>query len=912
GLQIVGIGVAVWLIIRRQPLGWRFALRLVLVLIVVGILAQLNEYPLWWLNYDPARPEPTFLGLVLLGILSSALLTGIMWFAFGLTAEWLNRAQPLGQMPIAKLATRRFWLTREALIALWVGLCFAGVHLAYLCAVYQVSFQLGAWSPLDVPYTNGVALPLPFLEPLLMGLLPAIQEELMFRGITLFLLWRVLKRFWLAALGSSVVWAFLHVGYPTEPAYLRGLELIPVGLAFCWLAARYGILAPMAAHYTYNALLAATTYLNMDSPVLRLSALATALGVALLFVPAAAVYLRMRRLPTLTEVEPPSMDMPPPPSTTETRVAPYRPLTRWDWALLLGLIALLIAVSVYDARTEESLLAHALQIDREQAVQRARAHLQQLGADLQGYRALPTFVEYEEEDIERYAREVGQEAAYQRYKEEDPTRHGYWEVRFFRPQERTQWYVYLTPDGELMDRYRVLPEEAAGSLPEERGKTKIMLTAAEARQRAEQYLTQTLNYDLSEWRLIETDRTERPNRYDYLFTYEHRTRVIGEARQRLSVQVQGLLAHNVSDWWEVPEQWYFAQRQARSWGVFAALWLIVLVIVLGAYVVFWEWREGNASSFSLPLAWRALLLGALCGGLILLSEGEYLIWEGYDPADPPALQVGIAALGSVLIVGLIGALTALLYMGLEPSYWRTRLGHLVPLSVWLKPSRWGEAPPDSPLRHPRAMREGFLVAVGLSLAMTVASYLHPSTLLSVDTPYPWAEVVGVSVWLALLGGGLALAAVGTYRRYLRSPWRVLLLALLFAPAAALGVDSWAQLRENLQDYALAWLIVLLSGFVLGRRLLQGNLLMWGLLLFWTLLATLGAPYLATAAPSLQLQGWIMMGVYALSVLAVGVFAWRRRVPEPVAVVAAAPEPTPLEGYAAVQMTDPRAETEQEA
>jgi hypothetical protein len=80
---------------------------------------------------------------------------------------------------------------------------------------------------------------------------------------------------------------------------------------------------------------------------------------------------------------------------------------------------------------------------------------------------------------------------------------------------------------------RVLPEESPGNLPEERESRQVKLTPLQARQRAEQYLQQVYGTDLADWKLIESDRIERPNRYDYRFTYEHRTLRLGEAHRRL-------------------------------------------------------------------------------------------------------------------------------------------------------------------------------------------------------------------------------------------------------------------------------------------------------------------------------------------------------------------------------------------
>ncbi len=906
GLQIAAIGVAVWMLIRRQPLGWRFALRLALVLVGVSLLAALNFAPLWWLDYDPARPEPTFLGGRLLTLLLGTLFhTGLLWFIFALTAEWLGRERPLGDMPLAKLTMARFWTTEAAVRALLVGVGFAGLHMAYVCAVYQLSFRLGAWTPLNVPYTNGVATPLPFVEPLLAGLLPAVQEELMFRGIALWLLWRILKRFWLAAFLSSLVWAFLHVGYPTEPAYLRGLELLPVGLGFCWLAARYGLLAPMAAHYTYNALLTATTYLNMDAPYLRVSALLTALGALLFLTPALATVLRRRRLRSLEEVDTPAMDIPPPPAPAEPRFAPYRPLAARHWALLAASLLGIWGWNAYHADAASRERRQALQTNRTEAIQIARDYLQRLGAPIAGYRTLAFMIEDEgDPDAEAYAESIGQKEAYEQIAKELP-RGDYWQVWFFRPQERTQWFVHVDVAGAVLDHARVLPEEAVGDLPEERGKARLMLSEAKARQRAERYLTQTQGYDLAAWRLIETNRTERPSRYDYAFTYEHRTQRVGEAKRRLTVQVQGALAQDVQEWWELPERWFFERRRFQAWGVFALGWVALLALGALGYLLFWEWREGNAASVSRALAWRALLAGVVCLSALSLSQGERLLWSGYDPADPPRLQQMLALVGAGTAILIGGALVALLYMGLEPNYWRTRLGHLVPLSVWLAPSRWREAPPDSPLAHPAAAREGWRVATLLCLALGLLEFWYSDRLPPAESALPWLQSLSIAGVATLIIGALALAAVGTYRRYVRSLWRLGLLALLFAPAAAIGAESWLNLREHLQTYALVWLIGVPLCFGLGR-LLQGNLIMWGWTLFGGLLLADAALYWSVPDAALRMNGAILVGVYIALSFTVLLIAKRMGARE---AVVTAPEPAPAEGYAVVQMEEPHAETE---
>jgi len=907
--QLVAIGLLVWLVVRRQPLGWRFALRVALVLAGVWTLASLNFAPLWWTAYNPAVPEINFLAGQLLQTAISALFAiALVWFLFALAGEWLTRERPLGQMPLAKITTVRFWTTDAAVRALLIGLGAAGVDLAYVCAVYQLGFQVGVWSPLDVPYTNGVATPLPFVEPLFYGLLPAVQEELFYRGVVLYLLWRVLKRFWVAAFFSSLLWAFLHVGYPTEPAYVRGLELLPVGLWFCWLAQRYGLLAPMAAHYTSNALLTAVTYLNTDAPYLRGSALLAGLGVLLLLMPALATRLRTGRLRTLEEVDAPSMHIPPPPTPVEPRVAPYRPLQRWEWvAFGAGLIALTaLSVYAYEPRHREAL--RALHLDRAAAIAEARAYLQRLGAPIAGYRALAEYVEVEEDDeAHAYAHHIGQEDAYKSL-EEQLRGENYWYIRFFRPQERTEWFVSLTTDGRVWDIVRVLPEESPGNLPEERRMRQVKLTQSQARQRAEQYLQQVYGEDPAEWKLIESDRIERLNRYDYGFTYEHRTLRLGEARRRLMVEVQGALAHNATQFWQLPERWAFEQRRFRAWEVFVVAWLLALVLAFAGYILFWEWREGNATSFSKRLALTAAVAGALAGGAFIAADWENNLWGGYDPAQPPTLHLALTGAALLLSVALAGLLVGALYAGLEPNYWRTRLGHLVPLTVWLSPARWRTAPPDSPLRHPQAQREGWLIAAFASLSAGVAGYLYPESSSAVDANAPWLEELAMAALAVLLLGALALAAVGLYRRYIRTVWRLALLALLFAPAVAIGASSFEEMRERFQIYALVWAIGTPVCFWLARRVLQGNLFAWVNTLLLSFVAGMAGTYLNIPNPTLRWNGWILLGVYGVLLVASYWIARRMSAPAPEAVVEGAPEAV-LTDYAVVQMETPQPQPE---
>jgi hypothetical protein len=128
-----------------------------------------------------------------------------------------------------------------------------------------------------------------------------------------------------------------------------------------------------------------------------------------------------------------------------------------------------------------------------------------------------------------------------------------------------------------------LPEEAKGA----------KLAQKEALQIAETFLRHELGGKLNEWRLVEADHLDRPNRRDWRFIYEHKTRRIGDAPLRMQVTVKGEEVEGIWRWWEVPEAWDFEREQFEAWTSLVAIYLLVSLIAAAFFVVFWEWREGT-------------------------------------------------------------------------------------------------------------------------------------------------------------------------------------------------------------------------------------------------------------------------------------------------------------------------------
>jgi N-acetylglutamate synthase-like GNAT family acetyltransferase len=126
---------------------------------------------------------------------------------------------------------------------------------------------------MGAPYTSLYATPFPFLGPLRSGLVPAMEEELLFRLIAIPLMLLLTRRRWLALLVPGIIWAFAHLAYVRDPFYLRGIELTLVAIIFGWFFLRFDLTTTIVAHYAFNASLGALPLLRSGEPYFVLSGL---------------------------------------------------------------------------------------------------------------------------------------------------------------------------------------------------------------------------------------------------------------------------------------------------------------------------------------------------------------------------------------------------------------------------------------------------------------------------------------------------------------------------------------------------------------------------------------------------------------------------------------------------------------
>jgi len=231
----------------------------------------------------------------------------------------------------------------------------------------------------------------------------------------------------------------------------------------------------------------------------------------------------------------------------------------------------------------------------------------------------------------------------------------YWRVRWFRPLQKEEFRVYLSPDGQVVALSHTLLEDAPGG----------SLSQEEARTLAQDYLRQDRGWRLQDWEETSASSKDRPGgRTDHNFEWKQRDWDVGESELRLAVTVQGDEVGYYDYWLKVPEAFQrdFAQQQSVA-GFIDNLSFIASFVLLGFILVLAFWKARWQVSPSLSAAIRpALVVSAvvLLAGVneLLLARAWYRTTEDYALFW---LRQGMSIITSALFSGMM--ILMLWYLG---------------------------------------------------------------------------------------------------------------------------------------------------------------------------------------------------------------------------------------------------------
>ncbi|NWG12337.1 MAG: CPBP family intramembrane metalloprotease [Acidobacteria bacterium] len=770
---LLGIGMLVSLAghIRLRNTRWRTALIFGLVAFALQFLAALNEFPVAQYDFDTTGTYASFVGRVVIRAGLIALAFGGLILLLTACTEPVYRSSYPKHLSIRRMLSWPAIRTRSFLLASLAGITLTFFFFAYEIGFYLLANRLGAWAPADIPYTELLNTRFPWVFVLFMGFFPAVSEEWMFRAFGIPWLERLLRRRWVALVLASFIWGFGHAAYPNQPFFIRGIEVGIVGLILGWAMLKFGILAPLIAHYSIDAFYTAFLLLRSGDTYLAASGAVTA-GINLIpLLLALGAYVVKRRFNEESAVANESEGMPAPQVPTEKRteslpVTAYTPLGRRPLFLVLAIFTAGIALAPLKApRYGDSV---AFRLPKQAAEDAARKFLWQQGHNTADYKVVTQPKDRSDPSALQYVYTVvGTHGLNSIYGEAVVP--AAWSVRFFKPLQKEEFRVDVDPgNGRVVAFQHLLPEEAPGAdLPE-----------AQAQQIAQRFLEDG-KLDLGQFELKET-KSEKPKaRRDTDFTWEAKpgTRgAAGEARARAQVGIKGDKVGVWTRYFKVPEHWQRARERQNVYSLSVLGIRILLIVVLFAVAALMLVRGTRQGT----IQWRR---AALVAGIAVIFELAHslnsipVFASAYDTRLSSQVFTLAAIVGSAISVlgfGLLALLAAGLIMACYPDAFSTSIRNNLPL--------W---------RRDAIGAAGALVGVYLLFQAATG-------------------------WLGYAASGRALAPslllpphLGTYVPFVSGARDILVVALFCAAAAAFATRLWLQHSHHpLLCWSLvAWLIL---------------------------------------------------------------------------------------------------------
>ena len=878
------LGAAVWMgitLTRQGRVTWGTAIKLGLVVAAVLTLMQLNEWPIQRAGYNTNSSYGNFvfqqIATAILFGLASALTVSLVYPA----GEAIYRATQPGRLQLSKVLTLRGLRSQEFFSAAIVGLSLTALALGFVVAFYMVGSRYGVWAPQELNYTNSVSTVFPWIEGVAIGLLASTNEEFTFRMFAIPLVERITGSRWLAVILPAFCWSFLHANYPQEPPYIRGIEIGIMGLATGLVMLRWGILATLIWHYTFDAAQVGLLLIRSNSLYFKISGVVV--GAAVL-APLAFACVSFLTRGHFEEDEDLLNRSAPKPELALAEASPsaegatssrrYDALTP---AKIGFLVVCLLVGGVLTWRLKPASVGDYLKLSINARAARAGGDKAMRGRGLDPNSYYHSTVLHDATDplANEFLRErIGVAGLNTIYANRVPG--ALWLVRYFRDSQPEEFAVILKPDGSIHSLRHTLAEETLGA----------SLTKEEAVARAGKFLREEKQIDLNNWTLVESNSDKRPHRTDHTLIWEEKAALDSaegpsaasgdHAHARIEMQVLGDEASNYRTFIKIPDDWRRKQGEAtlaRTVFSYSVPILLFAGLGLAAVIVYLKDLKSEAAR---AIPWRKIALWSvwgLGGYLVVFAAGNRIpnVLNAYQTMVPLKATIGVLGIGIVIGAPFyFGAITLL--FGLAWYYARREFGEAALTDFTGMPSAY----------YRDALWIGLGGAAGLlgleRLLVTLSTYwptmhreLDASFGQEFDAYLPGASIVGGAVLRGLFYTGLV-AVISTFiASRLRQPWRLL---LLLTGALALAGGGWGS-PADLGKQFLARLILLVVVVFGVRSIMRFNILGCFLVVAGTSLVGGAFELVAQPEPFYRANGYAVVLALCL-LLAWPLTAWRVR------------------------------------
>jgi membrane protease YdiL (CAAX protease family) len=646
--------------VRNRDIRLKTAIMFGLVGFVLQFISQLNLLPLTESGYVTTDSYGSFIANEIFSAFLGALGSGLFIVLLTCAAESLYREHYGNKISLSNMFRWRGIRTKKFFLGIVLGFTLTFLFFAYENIFYLIAQKMGAWSPAEIPYSNLLNSKIPWIFVLFIGFFPAVTEEFMSRMFSIPFLKKYLKSTWFAVLISSIIWGFAHANYPNQPFFIRGVEVGIVGIILGFTMVRFGILPTLVAHFTIDAFYAAFLMFRSGNPYFVLSA---SLAAGILLIPllvALVSYIKNGSFSNeevlLNEVEGTSRVPRIEEESREFHPVVYQPLSRER--ITIGIVGVVLLLGLFFLKVEKFGKFIDFPITKGEAKEIADDFLNSKEVDVEEYQSVPyTYSSFNPLSAQYILKKRGVKELNRSYGETKKS--FFWAIRYFIPEEKEEYKVFVDPLGREVYSYQhLIKEDAEGAQLEEEN----------AREIAEDYLL-SKGYILNDFELKESSSEKKKERMDHEFEWEAKDESgnnVEDAKFRLVANIQGDEIARFSQYYKVPEEW---EREQRKNTITDALLSGLQIALTVAFFLFGFWvfvgtaRKGE-------IRWKPVLFIALgLTGIVSLSilNSFSTVFQHYGTSYPwKTFILGILITDSLSLIGIflmfalsIGLITSL-------------------------------------------------------------------------------------------------------------------------------------------------------------------------------------------------------------------------------------------------------------
>lgn len=786
---------------------------------IIATLTALNSIPLTVAGYPTTISWEAFIGSIILISIVGGFFEGSIVYLIIAAGEVRFRQMFSNALSI-EASIRSGFKTKPVNKALFVGTFFGILFFSYEILYYFFGKNVGFWAPADTNYTDIFSTVIPWIYPLFIGFSAAATEEGIFRLFGIPFLKKYVKKTWIAIIITAFVWGFLHSNYPQSPWFVRGIEIGLMGIVLGWMFVRFGFLANFTAHYTFNALQTAiyffasgSIYASISSTIVSLLPFLIAvffLGRALYkkgFDPVRKDMLNSG-LPALRTIE-----------TKENGTILQKTYTAFSQKRKQWLIGLALAsfVTIWLLYPKTSIDQVPQTLGREEISAIAEKTLKARSVDTDSYHHVTSFTPENIGTEQDYILDVSDYNELRKiYPDKLPI--AIWTVRYFKPLQKEEYSVEVLPNGKIYQVAHILDEKANGE----------NLSAAEARELAENYLKSEKGYDLSKYKLVENKAEKKAKRTDYRLVFEEKDYKVKDATFRTSVVIQGSEVSGYLTYLKLPETWLREKNQTTTLDFISGAFLILAVMLLGGFC----FRTFLVLSRDKQINFRnAYKIAAVATAFTLISTLNIITTfsKNYDTAIPFSSYVIQSVLG-VLFSLVVTFFIVAMIVGMFLALWKQHIGRLFP-----------EGEKEQAAYVKDAMIAGYSVPLIVTAVSSIIVYILTAKDLlktigmfdafpQVDSYLPFVAVLS-EFPIAVAGACFIGIAALVLKRYLRK-WRTVVIVLIVVAAVA-GIPTQHR-PDDIVTTVLQNIILLSAGLLIIAKAFRNNLLAYFVMLYYSL------------------------------------------------------------------------------